>query len=192
MVFMSRTVIAVLIWAVLTLWGSPLVAQTVEPTELAAAVESMEYLDALRHSLAATLDPQTEEPITGETFKAVCQPVDLQAKQLSSEKGWLVKQMAFKYRNTDHAPDNLHSRIALARFQQNPDLFGFWDRETLAGVEGTRYYRRINTEASCLACHGQQASRPSFVVQKYPDDRAYDFAVGDLRGTYAVFIPDHP
>lgn len=43
---------------------------------------------------------------------------------------------------------------------------------------------------SCLACHGMKTSRPNFVKESYPDDRAFEFKVGDLRGMYAVFIPE--
>lgn len=47
-------------------------------------------------------------------------------------------------------------------------------------------------EPSCLACHGTKASRAAFVKDNYPDDKAFDFQVGDLRGMYAVFIPETP
>ena len=67
---------------------------------------------------------------------------------------------------------------------------GFWQAETIDGQKGTRYYRRINVEASCLACHGGKDSRPQFIKDKYPQDLAYDFQVGDLRGMYSVFIPE--
>ena len=58
------------------------------------------------------------------------------------------------------------------------------------GQPGFRYYRRIIVEGSCLACHGARESRPQFVKDGYPDDRAYNFEAGDLRGVYSVFIAD--
>lgn len=170
--------------------GQPQVAQAqTNPAELAKAVQQIENLDAMRSGLASFLKDSPEQP-TGETFKQVCKPVGMKAKQLSQENGWQVKQIAKKYRNPAHAPDNLHAQMALAKFEQNPELMGFWQRETLNGEEGTRYYRRINVEASCLACHGAKNSRPGFIQQKYPQDLAYDFQEGDLRGMYAVFIPE--
>ena len=114
----------------------------------------------------------------------------MKARQLSQENGWQVKQMASKYRNPDHAPDTPQAEMALAQFEQNPELQGFWATETLAGEPGTRCYRRIHVAASCLACHGGKGDRPQFVKDNYPQDLAYDFQVGDLRGLYAVFIPD--
>jgi hypothetical protein len=159
------------------------------PNELAQAVQEIESLDAMRSGLASSLEGSTEVP-TMQTMKEVCRPVGMRAIQLSQENGWQVKQIAKKYRNPDHAPGNLHDQIALAKFNQDPELIGFWDRETLDKQTGTRYYRRINVEASCLACHGLKDRRPQFVKDGYPQDLAYNFQVGDLRGMYAVFIPD--
>jgi hypothetical protein len=101
-----------------------------------------------------------------------------------------VKQIASKYRNPTHAPESLRDKVALAKFEQDRDLVGLWDRETINQQIGTRYYRRIDVEASCLVCHGAKESRPQFVQKGYPQDLAYNFKVGDLRGMYAVFIPD--
>lgn len=160
------------------------------PNELAQVVQEIESLDTMRTTLASTLEGSTETP-TLQTMKEVCRPVGMRAKQLSQENGWEVKQVAVKYRNPDHAPSNLHDQIALAKFTQAADLIGFWDRETLNKQAGTRYYRRIDVEASCLTCHGVKNRRPQFVKDGYPQDLAYDFKVGDLRGMYAVFIPDN-
>lgn len=167
---------------------APALAQT-NPATLAQAVEEIENLDAMRSGLASTLEGSTD-PVTGDTFKQVCKPVGMRAMQLSKENGWQVKQISTKYRNPAHKPDGPHAIMALAKFKGDPDLGGFWDRETRDGQVGTRYYRRINVEASCLACHGAKGARPAFVQNKYPEDRAFDFNVGDLRGMYSVFIPD--
>jgi hypothetical protein len=189
--FSQTLMVLVVVW-ILSLWNlTSAIAQplSVNSSELAKAVQEIEALDAMRSGLASTLEGQVEEP-TGETFKQVCKPVGMRAKQLSQENGWQVKQIANKYRNPAHAPDNLHAKMALAKFEQDPELTGFWQPETVGEQEGIRYYRRINVEASCLACHGQKENRPQFVKAKYPQDLAYDFKTGDLRGMYAVFIPE--
>lgn len=166
--------------------AAPIIPQ---PNQLVQVVQGIEALDAMRSGLASSLEGSTEIP-TMQTMKEVCRPVGMRAMQLSQENGWQVKQIAKKYRNPDHAPGNLQDQIALAKFGQNPELIGFWGRATLDGQTGTRYYRRIDVEASCLACHGLKERRPQFVKDGYPQDLAYDFNVGDLRGMYAVFIPD--
>jgi len=159
------------------------------PNQLVQVVQEIESLDAMRSGLASSLEGSTEIP-TMQTMKEVCRPVGMRAMQLSQEHGWQVKQVAKKYRNPDHAPGNPHDQMALAKFDQDPELIGFWGRATVDDQTGTRYYRRIDVEASCLACHGLKDRRPQFVKDGYPQDLAYDFNVGDLRGMYAVFIPD--
>jgi len=166
--------------------AAPIIPQ---PNQLVQVVQEIEALDAMRSGLASSLEGSTEIP-TLQTMKEVCRPVGMRAMQLSQENGWQVKQIAQKYRNPNHAPGNLHDQIALAKFNQDPELIGFWGRATLDEQTGTRYYRRIDVEASCLACHGLKGRRPQFVKDGYPQDLAYDFNVDDLRGMYAVFIPD--
>ena len=78
--------------------------------------------------------------------------------------------------------------MALAKFEHNPQLIGFCNRESRNGQTGTSYYRRIDVQASCLACHGSKNNRPEFVKDKYPQYLAYDFKVGDLRGMYTVAL----
>jgi hypothetical protein len=55
---------------------------------------------------------------------------------------------------------------------------------------GPRSFRRIAVGTACRACPDPKDQRPACVTQGYPEDRAYDFQVGDLRGIYSLFIPD--
>ncbi|MGK7925147.1 MAG: DUF3365 domain-containing protein [Spirulina sp.] len=163
-------------------------AQT-DPAQLGKAVAAIENVNAMRSQLASTLEDRSE-PITPQTFQEVCKPVGMRLKQTGQENGWQMQQIASKYRNPTHAPSDRFAENALDRFANNPNLMGFWERETLNESEGTRYFRRINVGVSCLACHGAKDARPQFVKEKYLQDLAFDFQVGDLRGMYAVFIPD--
>ncbi|WP_448563027.1 Tll0287-like domain-containing protein [Trichothermofontia sp.] len=161
--------------------------------ELGTAVTEIESLNAMRSGLARSLEGSVTEP-TLQTFKEVCKPVGMRAKQISQEQGWQVRQVAQKYRNPEHAPANLYEWQALDQFQKHAELTGFWQPETLTDAAGNpqagiHYYRRIDIEPSCLACHGAKEGRPQFVKERYPQDLAYSFHVGDLRGMYSVFIP---
>lgn len=188
MKYFNQILIGFVIIMLLLIMNPSLANAQTDPAQLGKAIQEIENLDAMRSGLASTLEGSTTEP-TMETMKEVCKPVGMRAMQLSKENGWQVKQIATKYRNPAHAPDNLHAVMALAKFEKDPELMGFWDSETIDGQQGTRYYRRINVESSCLACHGGKNARPQFVKDKYPQDLAFDFNVGDLRGMYSVFIP---
>ena len=49
--------------------------------------------------------------------------------------------------------------------------------------------RPIYMERACLSCHGDRDKRPDFIIKKYPEDRAYGFKDGDLRGIITVTAP---
>lgn len=185
----ARGLFTLFLTAVLLLSGSGIAQANVDSGTLSKAVQSIEELDSMRSGLASYLETDPEQP-TAETMKKVCKPVGMKAQQLSQENGWQVKQISNKYRNPAHAPDGPESRKALARFERDAELMGFWQAETVGEQAGTRYYRRIDVEASCLACHGGKAGRPEFVKNNYPEDLAYNFKEGDLRGMYSVFMPE--
>ncbi len=177
------------------LWlGSPAAVQAQtqtppNPEEIGKIAREMEALDQMRSQLASTIEDMEGKP-TMQTMKEVCAPVGKRAKQLSQENIWNVKQVADKYRNPDHAPATPEAQEALDAFRENPNLISYWQKEELHGEPGLRYYRRINVEPACLACHGDAESRPDFVKKGYPEDLAFNFEVGDLRGMYAVFLPE--
>jgi len=161
----------------------------VDSAALSKAVVAMEQLDQMRISLASTLEGRTEEP-TIETMKEVCKPVGMRAIAIGKENGWQVRQVASKYRNPDHAPANAQERQVIDLFSRHPEINGLWEPAVADQGAGLNYYRRINVEPSCLACHGTKTSRPGFIKANYPDDKAFDFTVGDLRGMYAVHLPE--
>ena len=148
--------------------------------------QSIASLDEMRESLAATIDTPA---VDKRTFKRVCKPVGQRAARLGADRGWAVQQLATKYRNPAHEPDEEARRLHEA-FASSRELTERWIRTTRNGHEGWRYARRITVQSSCLTCHGPKEKRPAFVKNGYPDDRAYGFEQGDLRGIYSVFVPD--
>lgn len=146
---------------------------------------AIEELNTMRSSLASTIT--TDSPDQS-IFDAVCKPVGQRARSISMENGWMIRQMADRYRNPDHNLDEA-GRRAFNRFEADSSINSFWTR-TDGDRAGYTYYRRITVEKTCLACHGEKDSRPEFIVASYPDDRAFGFEEGDLRGLFAVFLSD--
>jgi hypothetical protein len=143
-------------------------------------------LDDMRESLAQTIDTPT---VDKSTFKRVCAPVGKRTQQISAEEGWTVQQLAEKYRNPANKLDP-EAQNLYEQFLSTPDRTDTWIRTTRDGAKGWRYAHRITVQSSCLACHGPKEQRPDFVTSGYPDDRAYGFEEGDLRGIYTVFVPE--
>jgi hypothetical protein len=148
--------------------------------------QSIRALNQMRESLAATIDTPS---VDKNTFRRVCAPVGKRARALGQANGWVVQQLAKKYRNPAHRLD-AEARRLHRQFADSSALTDRWIRTTRNGTPGWRYARRITVRSSCLACHGPKERRPAFVETGYPEDRAYGFEAGDLRGLYSVFVPD--
>lgn len=186
---MALGVLAAVLLCATPLAHASLARSPVEPAELASAVAEMEQLDRMRIALASTLEGQSDAP-TIETMKEVCKPVGMKAIAIGKEHGWQVRQVASKTRNPDHAPANVQEQDVIDLFQRHPGITGLWQPASAEQEAGVNYYRRIDVVPSCMACHGSKESRPAFVKANYPDDKAFDFNVGDLRGIYAVHLPE--
>ena len=139
-------------------------------------LSKLKELTSMRETLAASLDGR-KEPITEETFKQVCAPVGQALKAWAEGKGFKARQVAARYRNPKNAPDSAEAK-ALVRFEK--------DKKLEFVEDGSRLFVPIRVAQSCLHCHGEKDARPEFIKAKYPEDRAFGFKVGDLRGMYAV------
>jgi hypothetical protein len=153
----------------------------------ARAEEIARELVDLRSGLARTFISADTE-VTEQTFQQVCAPVGAKAKELAAREGVVIRQTATKNRNPAHAAGPSEARV-LEEFVRNPGKQDQWDQTQVDGKTYHRYMRRIDVEEACLKCHGPKASRPEFIAKKYPNDKAFDFQVGDLRGAIVVMIP---
>jgi len=166
-------------------FGLTVAGQGTDQEELAKVVEEVEALNSMRSALAASITGDADQS----TFAQVCKPVGARVKTLMEENGWKVAQLAEKYRNPNNKLD-WEAKLAYKMMEDSPELMGFWKQTEMDGEKGVRYFRRIVVESSCLACHGKKADRPEFMKEGYPDDRAYGFKEGELRGIYSVFVAD--
>jgi len=90
-----------------------------------------------------------------------------------------------RYRNPLNKPDVFESE-ALAAFRAN-DETPYFDRFE----EGTyRYTQPLFVKKACLRCHGDPADAPPEVIEKYGDEQAFGYQVGDVRGIISVRLPD--
>ncbi len=89
-----------------------------------------------------------------------------------------------EYRQADNAPDDFETR-AIKAFKQNKDL------KFTEGFEGQnyRYARPILVKKGCLKCHGDPKVAPKEVIEKYGDQKAFGYKVGQVRGIVSVNLP---
>lgn len=96
-------------------------------------------------------------------------------------------------RNPKNRPDAF-DREALDFFDTNPDATHRLQQGHSEGMR--RYYKPLRIKGLCLQCHGARAQMSPEVVQKidelYPDDKAYGYELGELRGAVRVLLTEPP
>jgi hypothetical protein len=108
-------------------------------------------------------------------------------------EGWAVKRTALRTRNPANAPDALEAR-ALDRFHAAESAGGGLEDHVQRTADGDfRYYRPLRIAPLCMECHGDpEAMQPAVrqaLADRYPEDAATGYAVGELRGLIRVSVP---
>ena len=118
-----------------------------------------------------------------DTFKAVCKPVGLGIKSYYKATGIMIRQTSLKYRNQKNKPTAFEEEISNL-FLKDPSIQESW----IYTDHKKHFFKKILIQKPCLVCHGKKDNRPSFIKNKYPNDHAYNFRVGDFRGLYHVEV----
>ena len=110
-------------------------------------------------------------------------------------RGIYIKRVSLKNRNPNNIPDDFEKRI-LNQFEllrQNNEMNSDTEYSEIVS-EGDysylRYMKPIIVQAECLNCHGSQTNImpevKELIAQNYPDDKAIDYNIGDLRGAVSI------
>jgi hypothetical protein len=121
----------------------------------------------------------------------VAQPLTIQTSETLSTA--TVTRTSLRVRNQANAPTEADRAVLsewealLATGKELPP-----SKVVSTGTNQAVYYKPIITEPICLKCHGD-ASEFSPTLSKtlaelYPNDKAINFAAGDLRGAFRVSI----
>lgn len=90
-----------------------------------------------------------------------------------------------EYRNPANAPDDFEN-ASIQLFKSDKNL-----RYNDAIEEGFyRYSQPILVRESCLKCHGDPKDAPPEVIEKYGNQKAFGYKIGDVRGIISVKLPD--
>ena len=111
------------------------------------------------------------------------------------QKGVFIRRVSLKNRNENNYPDDFE-KMVLNKFEllkQNNELDDKTEHiETVKEGEYTyaRYLKPILIQAECLNCHGNpndmMTDVKDLIRQKYPQDKAVGYSIGDLRGAVSV------
>ncbi len=153
--------------------------------------DAKEFMDSLKSVLVKEM--QTNGIVAA---VAVCSDTaQLLTVNYGFSKGIYIKRVSLKNRNTRNAPDGFESKV-LNHFRQlsvESKLDGtteFFEIINTDGVNSVRYMKPIIIQAPCLSCHGgseQISPEVKTIIQnKYPDDKATDYHMDDLRGAVSI------
>jgi hypothetical protein len=113
---------------------------------------------------------------------------------VATEQGLDIKRTSMRYRNPANAPDQDETealRYYESALAQTGELPGPWVQK--AGRDEYRFYRPLLVAPPCLNCHGSadeiDPAVQAILDERYPDDLATDYAVGDFRGVVRVSVP---
>jgi Protein of unknown function (DUF3365) len=116
-------------------------------------------------------------------------------REFNARSGHTVRRISLRYRNPWNMPDEYERRKL-----EELDLLNKKKKiknEYVAVIEEggqkyLRYMRPLVAVPLCVNCHGPKENIPADVktilAEKYPEDRATGFLVGDLRGAISVKI----
>ena len=106
-------------------------------------------------------------------------------------EGISIERTSEKLRNPANAPDTMETRILAAYRKlknENQELKSIVEKD--AGGNH-HFFKPILLQAICLNCHGERLTQIktdtwNSILLKYPDDAAFDYKEGDLRGIWHI------
>lgn len=127
----------------------------------------------------------------GGPSKAVesCQLLAPEITAQHSQTPWKVSRTSMKVRNQANAPDEWERKVLEQFAERSAKGEALAEMKHAEIVNGEfRMMKAIPTGEPCLTCHGQniKPELATVIDQRYPQDQARGFALGELRGAFSL------
>ncbi len=172
--------------ATLCLWSC-----SSDDAELAAfATAAQQRGNAFQLALRTELMQAMQEGGPANAIAVCSQRATAIAASVSTD-GYTVRRVGTRIRNPGNAPSE-RDRTALAQFaaRDKQDDSPIRMRNDDGTAPAFSMYMPLRAGEMCLTCHGDPASMPQAardaLSQRYPQDQATGYALGDLRGAVVV------
>ncbi len=146
-------------------------------------------VDALRKQLGAALRGAMEKSGPSAAIE-VCRHDAPRITASLRAPGVAVGRTSHRLRNPANAPQPWMKSL-LAEYRERPPAPGSY-RVVDLGDAGRGYVEPIYLKPLCATCHGQSIA-PQLLTEireRYPDDRATGFGLGEFRGLFWAVIED--
>ncbi|GAB6041575.1 hypothetical protein JCM17961_22500 [Endothiovibrio diazotrophicus] len=164
--------------------------------EAEARTELLHVGDHLYHLLMATRQVYQHSfidsglPVNDKTLGLLPAHAMARISEVFREK----ERSGVRFSNVSDRPRNLLLRAdavemkAIDWFREHPEeTVRFTPFRSPQGAEYFLYARPIRVEPYCLRCHGEKASAPPSIRERY--DAGYGYGVGELRGILSIKLP---
>lgn len=124
----------------------------------------------------------------------ICNTVAEEIAISNSEKyGWKISRTSLRPRNAKNTPDTWETTTlnSFEKRKEAGEAISEIDHAVVISNNGKllfRYMKAIPTKSLCLNCHGEEIA-PDLskkLDQLYPDDKARNFKLGDIRGAFSI------
>lgn len=111
------------------------------------------------------------------------------ASDLNTAKDqYVYRRVALEPRNTDYAANELEQSL-IHYFQNNPEQHIYNRFQVVADEEVFLSARPVVFEERCLSCHGDPASAPAVLLERYGGVRGFGRTAGEVAGLDMLIIP---
>ena len=162
----------------------------------ATMMEGIKYIKVLGKALKGEVGKNLKADPTGVKAALFCtQNAKEVAKKAMANfpENIRVRRTAIKYRNPENKPDELDLKV-MNQFKEAIEVKKKKIKPIVVKADDntTRVYVPLIVEQACLKCHGDVEKMNPEVVkiikEKYPNDKAVGFKVGDFRGVAVAEI----
>ena len=168
---------------------------TQDPQTQQAMVEARQISSELTDKVRRLLLKEIEIGGLAGAVRVCSEMAQNTTREFNARSGHTVRRISLRYRNPWNLPDKYERRkleeldLLNKKKEMKNEYVEVIDEE---GQKYLRYMRPLVALPLCINCHGPKesisAEVKTILSEKYPDDRATGFLVGDLRGAISVKI----
>jgi len=158
-----------------------------EPAESEAAAAAAAAVGGLKQALGGAL--RTALADGPEAAIEVCRVAAPRLTEASAKHGLRVGRTSQRLRNPSNAPEDWMLPLLEEYLEAEPRPGS--SRTVDLGARGTGYVEPIYLQPLCSVCHGANVEPALLekIRERYPDDEAVGFEVGELRGLFWAVVP---
>lgn len=147
--------------------------------------------DELIGSVRQTLLTEIEKKGVLGAFETCSEASQKIIKKYQDEKKIYIRRISEKYRNRLNAPDDYELGVLKRLSSMEKILQEYYEEVKEKDGVYLRYFKTITIQPVCLYCHGKGEISPEvmkLIKQKYPDDKATGYSIGEFRGAVSVKV----